>query len=145
MAKSNPKKMKVKELDTALKDAGVKDKAKSKKEKQEVMDEVVERAAIEARYGKLTVSQLKDMLRINSQVIGGNKQEVLERCIDGKIYGGLPRCPKCGGGILRVYYSVKVGHGGQGKFSCPGFYDDDYFQRCPYTSDSAERLPWHEA
>ena len=50
LAKADPKKMKVKELDAGLKDAGVnqiKSKGKQgKQEKQEAMDEVVESAAV---------------------------------------------------------------------------------------------------
>lgn len=44
MAKKDPKKMKKKELDEALKEAGV--SVKSKKEKEEAMEEVVERASV---------------------------------------------------------------------------------------------------
>ena len=47
--------------------------------------------------------------------------------------------------LLQVVYAQQHGHGGQGKFSCPGFHDGDAFQRCPYTATSAERLPWVEA
>jgi hypothetical protein len=60
------------------------------------------------------------------------------------MFGALPRCPECGGGILRVYYKEKFGHGGQGSFSCPGFFDDDVFKRCAFKSDCVERLPWQE-
>ena len=97
----------------------------------------------------------------------------MQRCIDGAQHGALPRCPECGGGLLKVaaailtlatlivalltmalltmatlfqvVYAQQHGHGGQGKFSCPGFHDGDAFQRCPYTATSAERLPWVEA
>ena len=47
--------------------------------------------------------------------------------------------------LFQVVYAQQHGHGGQGKFSCPGFHDGDAFQRCPYTATSAERLPWVEA
>ena len=58
VAKKDPKKMKAKELDAALKDAGVavvKSKGKqAKQEKQEAMDEVVERAGVSRRPTELT-------------------------------------------------------------------------------------------
>jgi len=106
---------------------------------------VAERAAVEAKYSKLSVPQLKELLALNKQLKGGIKQELVDRCVDGKMYGALPRCPECGGGLLRVVYTQKYGHGGQGTFSCPGFFDDDVFKRCPHTSNTADRLPWHES
>ncbi len=88
--------------------------------------------------------------------------------VDGKMYGALPRCSECGGGLLRVVYKSKYGHGGQGKvrappsndwlaraqpvspprptpaqFSCPGYYDDDEWKRCSFVSDGdIARSPW---
>ena len=32
----------------------------------------------------------------------------------------------------------------RGRFSCPGFYDDDHFKRCSYKADEAERIPWKD-
>jgi hypothetical protein len=61
------------------------------------------------------------------------------------MYGALPRCPDCGGGILRVRYPSKWGHQGQGNFSCPGYYDDDTFRRCPFASTDVERPAWQDA
>ena len=34
-----------------------------------------------------------------------------------------------GGGVLRVHARRQFGHGGVGTFSCPGFYDDDFYRR----------------
>ena len=39
---------------------------------------------------------------------------------------------------------MQYGHGGQGKFSCPGYFDDDVFKRCGFASDSVVRPPWVE-
>uniref|UniRef100_A0A7S4J936 PARP-type domain-containing protein n=1 Tax=Prymnesium polylepis TaxID=72548 RepID=A0A7S4J936_9EUKA len=143
VAQKDPKKMKPKELDAALKVVGV--AKKSKKEKVEAMEEVVERAAAEACYSKMTIPQLKALCEANKQLKGGTKPELVERLVDGKMYGALPRCPDCGGGILKVYYpNGKYGHAGQGKFSCPGYFDDDVWKRCSYTAESAERLPWQD-
>lgn len=66
------------------------------------------------------------MLEANHQLKGGSKPELVDRIIDAKLFGALPKCPKCGGGVLRVNYAVKVGHGGKGKYSCPGYYDGEH-------------------
>jgi len=139
----HPKRMKVKELREALTSLGVLAEGK-KKDLVQILDEVVERAAAHALYQTLTVPALKDLLRENRQLLSGNKTELLERCVDGKLYGALPRCPECGGGRLRVHYPSQYGHGGQGEFHCPGFYDDDHYQRCSYTSHHVTRDPWRE-
>ena len=46
---------------------------------------------------------------------------LVDRCVDGHMFGGLPRCPECGGGLLRVVYAKRFGHSGQGKFSTPSW------------------------
>ena len=56
-----------------------------------------------------------DVLELNQQIKSGTKQELVERVVDGKLYGALPRCPSCGGGTLKVFYPTKFGHGGQGR------------------------------
>jgi len=50
-------------------------------------------------YTKMTLDALKDFLRWNNQLSGGNKGELVDRCVDGHTYGALPRCPEaeCGG------------------------------------------------
>lgn len=65
------------------------------------------------------------ILENNEQKKGGTKAELIDRVVDGKLFGALPRCPKCGGPPVRVVYETKVGHGGKGKFSCPGYYDGE--------------------
>jgi hypothetical protein len=64
-------------------------------------------------------------LEANNQKKTGAKSELVERCIDGKLFGALPKCPKCGGGILRVTYDAKFGHGGKGTYTCPGYFDGE--------------------
>jgi len=91
------------------------------------------------------VGDLKEMLGANGQKKGGTKAELVERITDAKMYGCLPRCPKCSGGQLRVTYKgAKWGMAGQGSFSCPGYMDDTDFKSCDFTSESAERVPWVE-
>lgn len=71
-------------------------------------------------YYRWTVAELKELLQANRQLKGGSKPALVARCSDGKLYGALPRCPKCSGGRLKVLYDCAVGHGGQGFFRCPG-------------------------
>ena len=40
--------------------------------------------------------------------VGGNKTELVARCVDGALYGALPRCPDCGAGKLQVRYPAGV-------------------------------------
>eukprot|EP00308_Calcidiscus_leptoporus_P017388 CAMPEP_0119386238 /NCGR_PEP_ID=MMETSP1334-20130426/95002_1 /TAXON_ID=127549 /ORGANISM="Calcidiscus leptoporus, Strain RCC1130" /LENGTH=203 /DNA_ID=CAMNT_0007407685 /DNA_START=61 /DNA_END=672 /DNA_ORIENTATION=- len=140
-ASLNPKKMKVNDMKKVLQEHGA-DAGGSKQDMQEKLSEVKGRAAAEAHYQAKTIAQLKAVLESNGQLKGGTKPALVDRCVDGKLFGRLPRCPKCGGGVLRVVYQSKVGHGGKGKFSCPGYYDDDHFVRCNYTANEAERGQW---
>lgn len=68
--------------------------------------------------------------------------QLVERCVDRKVYGVLPRCPMCGIGRLKVAYPRALGHGGMGTFTCPGGYDDDEYKRCSYRATTAERPAW---
>tara|TARA_B110001452_G_scaffold93428_2_gene77133 strand:+ start:2851 stop:3588 length:738 start_codon:yes stop_codon:yes gene_type:complete len=137
------KKMKKTDLKKTLEKQGIKPTG-DKGEMTEALEEVQERAKLEAEYNKLPIPKLKELLALNEQLKGGAKGELIARIVDGKMYGALPRCPECGGGLLRVVYPKKYGHGGQGRFSCPGFFDDDVFRRCPYTADSAARHAWKD-
>ena len=133
--------MKVAELKKALQQHGLKAEG-GKSGMAAALSEVVDRSALELKYGKLSLPELKELCERNAQLKGGTKPELLQRCIDGAQHGALPRCPQCGGGLLRGVDAQQLGHGGQGKFSCPGFHDGDDFQRCPYKATAAERLPW---
>lgn len=139
----DPKKMKLPALKKALQQHGLKPEG-GKAAMAALLSEVVERSALELRYSALSLPELKALCEANAQLKGGTKPELVQRCIDGKLHGALPRCPQCGGGLLKVVYAQPHGHGGQGRFSCPGFHDGDAFQRCPYTATSAVRLPWVE-
>ena len=114
-----------------------------------IHDEAAKRAEYEAAFGALPVPELKNCLRENQQLLSGAKGELVERCVDRKLYGNLPRCTRCGIGRLKVTYIKSIGHGGQGIFSCPGGYDDDQYVRCGYRSTCETRPPWtvtqHEA
>ena len=69
-------------------------------------------------------------------------RDLVERCIDRKLWGNLPRCPSCGIGRLKVAYTRAYGHGGQGTFTCPGGYDDDAYTPCFYRTNAVERPIW---
>jgi len=139
---SNLKKMKTAELKAALEAYGL--PTGKKQEMVTTLEEVRTRQDAEARYAAKSIAELKDLCALNGQLKGGNKQELVDRCVDGLLYGALPKCTLCGGGLLRVVYPSKYGHGGQGRFSCPGFYDDDTFKRCSFTGTSVERNAWQE-
>jgi hypothetical protein len=66
----------------------------------------------------------------------------IDRCTDLRTYGQLPRCPECGGGKLHVRYRIPVAHGGQGRFRCYGFYEEDHYHWCNYRSEREYRAPW---
>jgi len=135
--------MKVGELKEALAAVGLPTTAK-KGELVVALLPVVERAKVEEAYSKLSNDKLKAMLELNGQKKSGNKEELVERCVDGRLFGALPRCPDCGGGVLRVAYAQKYGHSGQGRFTCPGHYEDEGWITCGFKSMDAERPPWKE-
>ena len=84
-----------------------------------VQGEAARRQVYQEVFGGLPVEQLKGCLRANQQLLSGNKADLVERCVDRKLYGNLPRCPQCGIGRLKVSYASLLGHGGQGAFTCP--------------------------
>lgn len=139
----DPKKMKIGELKAACAAHGLSTTGK-KGELAESLEEVAKRQALEAKYEKMSGVALKEMLALNVQIKSGTKSDLVERCVDGALYGALPRCPLCGGGTLRVHYASRFGHGGKGTFGCPGYYDDDQFVRCKFSGSDVARLAWKE-
>jgi len=117
-------------------DKGFQEKCKKEKEMYaEIMEEL----------RKSTVTAMKKMLTHNGMVKTGDKQEVMERVADCKLYGVPPLCPECGGARLKVKYAPKYGHDGQGEWSCKGFWDDDHFHHCAYkTNEEMDRTKWVE-
>ena len=107
-----------------------------------VSAEKAERDEARAIFSHLSVPALKGCLRSNQQLMSGNKGDLVERCIDRKVYGNLPRCGICGIGRLKVTYERPFGHGGQGTFTCPGGYDDDEYKRCSFRSRQVQRPEW---
>merc|ERR1712232_130572 len=117
-ASLEPKKMKLEGMKKVLQDHGA-DVIGSKKALQERLSEVKGRAAAEAYYQAKTIAQLKAVLESNSQLKGGTKQELVDRCVDGKLFGKLPRCPQCGGGVLRVVYETRLVMAGEARSAVP--------------------------
>ncbi|ETO36812.1 hypothetical protein RFI_00250 [Reticulomyxa filosa] len=74
------------------------------------------------KLDSLTIEELKEMLKHNDQKVSGTKNELIKRIVDCQMYGCLPLCTLCGSGRLRVLYvnSKSYGHGGEGRFYCPG-------------------------
>lgn len=58
--------------------------------------------AADDEYYRWTIPELKELLDDNDQLKGGTKAVLVARCADGSLYGALPRCPRCGGGKLKV-------------------------------------------
>mmetsp|Transcript_7797 Transcript_7797/g.13369 ORF Transcript_7797/g.13369 Transcript_7797/m.13369 type:complete len:291 (+) Transcript_7797:52-924(+) len=108
----------------------------------------LERKKVEAareEFQPMSVTQLKEYLKLNDMTTSGVKQELIDRLADAKTFGALPRCPSCFGGRLRVTYDKPYGHGGQGRWSCPGFHDDEQFRVCSFRSDEVIARPaWKE-
>jgi hypothetical protein len=63
---------------------------------------------------------------------------LVARCADGKQFGRIPNCSKCGGGKLRFNRLT-------GKYNCPGYMEDTDFVNCSKKFDFEEvkRLEWN--
>ena len=81
-----------------------------------------------------TVDELKAMLKANEQITTGNRGELVKRVLDCVEHGGMPRCPQCGLGRIKV--SKWSG------FYCPGGYDDDEYMACDFKATEIERPAW---
>lgn len=92
----------------------------------------------------MTINELKDILRNfllilekNGQSKTGTKSELVTKCADGKQFGRIPTCSKCGGGKLRFNRD-------KGSYSCPGYMEDTDFINCSATFkfEDIKRLDW---
>lgn len=91
----NVKKMKAAERKAALAAYGLPTGGK-KGEQDNLLEELAQRQKAVAKFSALSVAALKDALRLNNQIVGGTKDELIDRCVDGLVYGTLPKCPQCG-------------------------------------------------
>ena len=53
----------------------------------------------------------------------GNKDYLVEKIADGKIFGQIPRCPSCFGGRPKFDYHTS-------SYYCSGYRDDEDFINC---------------
>ncbi|CUI10906.1 Hypothetical protein, putative [Bodo saltans] len=88
-------------------------------------------------YESQSLQSLKDLCKLNKQVMSGTKSELVQRCAEGKVLGQTPICPFCGGGKLR--YEIKTG-----MYRCPGYTDDDSYKPCVFLSGTVVRTAWLE-
>jgi len=100
--------------------------------------ELTEEEKLRKKYSQMAVSQLKDYLRANNQMLSGKKAELVEKCVDGELYGALPHCSVCNEGRLKKAPN--------GSIVCSGYYDEDCGMRisCDFNAenDSVKRVPW---
>ena len=80
----------------------------------------------------MNISELKDYLRLNNQMLKGNKPELVAKCVDGEKNGRLLPCKTCGKGKLVFAQS--------GDLVCSGYFDEsiDLRMTCPARFDPAE-------
>ena len=106
-------------LKKAAEDDGDDDEPAKKKAKGDAKDEDF-RSMLRAykQYHKgFTASELKDILRWNTQIMTGNKDFLLFKVIDGVTNGRLMLCPLCAG-------PLKYLEGDYDKIHCGGRYDE---------------------
>jgi len=125
------------------KEAKEKKAKKAKVDPKKIKEEKAKAKELKAEATQFGLPKLKELCRLNDYKVTGTKKELVERVVDGMMYGAIPRCPKCNAGYLRVKFKgSKFGLDGQGQFSCPGHFDDSDFVSCDFESESVERVPW---
>lgn len=62
---------------------------------------------------------------------------MVAKCADGKQFGRIPTCSKCGGGKLRFNRE-------KGTYACPGYMEDTDFVHCnaTFNFEEVKRLDW---
>ena len=90
--------------------------------------------AVRDELDSMSVTDLKNVLKLNDCVCTGTKEELRVRVAWG-IKNGVPkRCPSCYSGRLKLDI--------HGNYFCPGAYDDDHYVRCSYETSKPEMVPW---
>jgi Poly(ADP-ribose) polymerase and DNA-Ligase Zn-finger region len=80
-------------------------KAKPAPKKKARKSKVKVDPAVESKKEELTkqtIPQLKELLRLNNQLVGGTKSELVARTADAMVNGPLPKCSRCAGGFLHL-------------------------------------------
>ena len=109
-------------------------------------------ASLEEKYKAMKIDELKKWCKANGYTSSGKKDELVHKCIDGELYGGLPKCPHCAKGNservphLNVRYespyhvSKDKEKLGRGEVYCPGTYDTESMCliRCNFSKKLSE-------
>mmetsp|Transcript_2636 Transcript_2636/g.3029 ORF Transcript_2636/g.3029 Transcript_2636/m.3029 type:complete len:483 (+) Transcript_2636:35-1483(+) len=74
---------------------------------------------------RMTIDQLKDYLRWNRQIVGGTKQLLILKCLDGALRGRLGRCPMCARAKLKIEDATSE------VAICAGYFDEEAGLRVP--------------
>eukprot|EP01053_Blabericola_migrator_P001940 Blabericola_migrator_1__1939@NODE_1528_length_4336_cov_126_766222_g1004_i0_p3_GENE_NODE_1528_length_4336_cov_126_766222_g1004_i0NODE_1528_length_4336_cov_126_766222_g1004_i0_p3_ORF_typecomplete_len264_score67_33zfPARP/PF00645_18/1_8e16zfPARP/PF00645_18/2_5e03PADR1/PF08063_12/6_4e03PADR1/PF08063_12/2_7e14SAP/PF02037_27/0_0012BUD22/PF09073_10/0_003TF_Zn_Ribbon/PF08271_12/1_8e03TF_Zn_Ribbon/PF08271_12/0_061Zn_Tnp_IS1595/PF12760_7/47Zn_Tnp_IS1595/PF12760_7/0_73Uteroglobin/PF01099_17/2_5e03Uteroglobi len=82
-----------------------------------------------------TKAQLVTMLKENEQKTSGKKDELIERCAEGMVLGGLPICPTCE--KAKVAFNKNTG-----EYHCPGSFDNGV-HKCSFKSFQVQRKEWN--
>jgi hypothetical protein len=91
------------------------------------------------KYQDMKVAGLGDILQWNHQYKTGNKDYLMEKVIDGEVYGRLAQCPVCSSKLKLTEGTVVV---------CIGPFDEDTQRKmqCAYQakpSDAPRWKPWY--
>ena len=109
-------------------------------------------ASLEEKYKAMKIDELKKWCKANGYTTSGKKDELVHKCIDGELYGGLPKCPHCAKGnservpnlIVRYESPYHVSKDkeklGRGEVYCPGTYDTESMCliRCNFSKKLSE-------
>lgn len=92
------------------------------------------------KFQHLKVAELSEVLEWNRQYKSGAKNYLLEKVIDGEVYGRLARCPLCSG-------HLKLSEDGS-TVTCNGMFDEDSQRKilCAYSAKPSEVprfTPWY--
>ncbi len=109
-------------------------------------------ASLEEKYKAMKIDELKKWCKANGYTTSGKKDELVHKCIDGELYGGLPKCPHCAKGNSERVPNLNVRYEspyhvskdkeklGRGEVYCPGTYDTESICliRCNFSKKLSE-------
>jgi hypothetical protein len=114
-----------------------KDTKTKKVKKPEFKYNKSEYAKLKEEFSNYNSKALQEALKMNRQPSTGTKDQLIQRCTEGKLFGAIPKCPKCFAGNPR--FDLKTG-----TYKCPGFMDDTTFKNCGWKGEynDIERTTW---
>ena len=90
------------------------------------------------QYGQMKMEALRQLLSLNGQSGSGVKDELVERCVEGRLRGVLGKCDRCGGSL---FYAA-------GRVHCKGRFDVNTRQRTVcgrhWPDEALQRRQWRE-